>query len=275
MLCVQDCVSGVWREVNGIPEIVEPELCNRCGHCVAVCPDKAIVHDAMDTRQIRSTDRSLMKPDFYREIVRCRRSIRNYKDEQVPHDTVQHILELASHSPTASNRQDVAYTVITDKGTLDDISRTVFGLGKKLYERSGSGLGKFIHGLLRRLSVTTELDRYLDTMAYYIDEVGKGRDYILHHAPVLILIHGPRKGQFHNENCNIAAANIMNYACTYGLGTCYIGFLLVALKFSGLLRKRIQVPKDRRAYACLVMGYPSYRHRSTSSRKLPSVHWVR
>lgn len=274
MLCVKDCVSGVWRDVNGKPEIVSPDDCINCCHCMSVCPSEAIEHTAMDPTQVRKTDKSLVLPDTYREIVRCRRSIRSYRDTQVPRETVENILKLAGHSPTASNQQDVAYTVITDKDLLNDISTTVFGLGKRIYKRATAGLGKFIYRFLQKLSVTTALDRYLDTMAYFIDQTDKGKDLILHHAPVLVLIHAPRKGQFHNENCNIAAANIMNYAFAQGLGTCYIGFLLVALKFNSGLRKRLPVPKERKLYACLVMGYPEYRHQFTSSRKLPDIQWI-
>jgi nitroreductase len=274
MLCVKDCVAGVWREVNGLPEIITPEGCINCGHCVAVCPSKAIEHSEMDPMQIRSTDKSSHAPDVYREIVRCRRSIRSYRDKQVPKDKVEDILKLASHSPTAGNQQDVAYTVITDKDLLEDISTTVFGLGKRTYLRTKAGLGKFIYRFLQKLSMTTALDRYLETMAYYIDQSEKGRDLILHHAPTLILVHAPRKGQFHNENCNIAAANIMNYAHSHGLGTCYIGFLITALKFNKNLQKRLSIPRAHKIYACLIMGYPQYSHRFTASRKLPAIKWI-
>lgn len=143
-----------------------------------------------------------------------------------------------------------------------------------MYQRKSSGLGKIIYRFLQGLSVTAGLDRYLNAMAYYIDETSKGRDFILHHAPILFLIHAPRKGRFHSENCNIAAANIMNYAYAKGLGTCYIGFLLIALKFNHGLQKRLAVPKNRQIYACLVMGYPDFRHSFTASRKLPTIKWI-
>lgn len=274
MLCVKDCVAGVWRDVNGKPETVTPELCIKCGHCVAVCPNKAIEHPDMDPIQVRSTDKSLLKPDVYREIVMCRRSIRNYRDKDVPKEMVAHILELASHSPTAGNQQGVSYTVIADKDLLSDIAATVFDLGKRTHQRTKTGIGKFIYSFLQRLSMTTDLDRYMDAMAHFLDETEKGRDLILHHAPILLLIHAPRKGRFHNEDCNIAAANIMNYAYAQGLGTCYIGFLLAALKYNNGLKKRLQLPKGNKLYACLVMGYPEFWHRFTSSRKLPSIEWI-
>ncbi|MBI5592593.1 MAG: nitroreductase family protein [Deltaproteobacteria bacterium] len=273
LLCARDCVAGAWRIVNGEPILVAPELCSRCGHCVAVCPRSAIFHESMDYHQITKIDIDLIKPDVYREIVLGRRSIRQYKKAEVPPDIIENILKLASHSPTASNKQNVAYTVISDKAILHDLSKSVFGFGKSLYEKSRKGPGKVIYFILKSL-FPDNINRYLDPMDYYIKEADKGRDYILHGAPVLILVHGPEKENFINENCNIAAANIMNFAHSSGLGTCYIGFLTLALKFSSPLRKKARIPKNQKVYAALILGYPAYGHSYTTSRKQPEIQWI-
>lgn len=275
LLCVRECVAGAWREMDGRPAMVAPELCNRCGHCVAVCPRGAIVHKALDPVQIRKARRALLKPEIYEEIVRGRRSIRQYRDTPVPARRIQEILELASHSPTASNRQQVGYTVITDKTLLSEISGSVFNIGRRIHAGTRRGAGKWIYDRINKIAPGNSLERYLDPMPYYISQWDKGRDYVLHRAPVLILVHGPRRGPFHAENANIATANIMNHAHAAGLGTCYIGFLSLALKFSRRLRSKVQLPHGRKAYACLVMGYPAYRHLHTTSRKKPAIRWIR
>lgn len=275
LLCVRECVAGAWREVDGRPVMAAPELCNRCGHCMAVCPRQAITHHALDPRQIRRTLRTRLKPDIYMEIVRSRRSIRQYRKDPVPDRRIQEILELAGHSPTASNQQNVGYTVITDKVLLAEISRSVFGIGRWIFSQTRRGAGKWLYVLFKKISPTNDLERYLAPMPYYISQWDEGRDYVLHQAPVLVLVHGPRKGAFHSENCNIAAANIMNYAHAGGLGTCYIGFLCIALNFSRTLRSKVQLPEGRKAYACIVMGYPAYRHSYTASRKKPVIRWIK
>ncbi|MCX5880624.1 MAG: nitroreductase family protein, partial [Deltaproteobacteria bacterium] len=78
-----------------------------------------------------------------------------------------------------------------------------------------------------------------------------------------------------NENCNIAAANIMNFAHSSGLGTCYIGFLTLALKFSSALRNKARIPKDQKVCAALILGYPAYGHTFSASRKQPAIQWIR
>jgi nitroreductase/NAD-dependent dihydropyrimidine dehydrogenase PreA subunit len=275
LLCVRECVAGAWRAVDGRPLMAAPELCNRCSHCVAVCPRGAIVHAALDPVQIRRTAPGLLVPEIYAEIVRGRRSIRQFRPKEVPADRIQSILDLAGHSPTASNQQNVGYTVISEQRRLLAISEAVFGVGRWLHAQTRKGVGRWIYRAFKTISPGNGLERYLEPMAYYIAETEKGRDYILHGAPVLILVHGPAKGAFHAENCNIAAANIMNDAHARGLGTCYIGFLCLALKFSRTLRRLVQIPKGRKVYACLVMGYPAYRHAYTASRKKPAIQWIK
>lgn len=273
-LCVKDCVSGVWQEIDNQPQIAAPDYCNLCGHCVAVCPNEAITHSALDATQIKKLEKNLPDPAVYREIIRGRRSIRRYRDKAVPREVIEDILGLAAYAPTASNLQNVAYTVITDKHILEKISKAVFGLGAKIYHVTRKGIGKFIYLLLKTLMRGDDLARYIEPMGYYIEETEKGRDFILHGAPALILVHGPKRGSFHCENCNIAAADIMNYAHTRGLGTCYIGFLVLMLKLSKRLRKAVKLPKNRRVYACIILGYPAYGYSFTTVRKKRSTQWI-
>ena len=112
-------------------------------------------------------------------------------------------------------------------------------------------------------------------MPYYLDETKKGRDLILHNAPALILLHAPKGKNFAGENCNLAAANIMNFAYSLGFGTCYIGFLTLYLKYSRKLRRLVGIPDSRMAYAALVMGIPSYGHTRTASRNNPKIEWLK
>src|SRR4030042_1032756 len=111
-------------------------------------------------------------------------------------------------------------------------------------------------------------NRYIKSMDYAQKQNrDAGRDLILHSAPVLILIHAPKKTRFGCDNCNIAATTIINHAHSLGLGTCFIGFLTVSLRYSKKLRGRLGIPDDRKGTPCLALGYPSYQHAGTVSRK--------
>jgi nitroreductase/NAD-dependent dihydropyrimidine dehydrogenase PreA subunit len=270
MLCVRDCVSGVWRIVDGAPAALQPDLCNLCSHCIAVCPRGAIRHDGLDATRTARVKRKNLQPNVYREIIMSRRSIRQFRDKQVPREVIEQVLDLARYAPTASNEQNVGYIVVTDNKLIEKTAKDIFGFASRLYDRTKKGIVK----LIVQATGLAE-NRYIKAMEYAQKQSREaGRDLILYRAPALILIHAPEKTRFACDNCNIAATTIINHAHSLGLGTCFIGFLTVALRHSKKLRGRLGVPNDRKVHACLVMGYPSYQHAGTVSRKKPDVKWV-
>jgi nitroreductase len=50
------------------------------------------------------------------EAIANRRSIRAYKNEPVPAESLERILEAARVAPTAANRQEFKFVVVTDEG---------------------------------------------------------------------------------------------------------------------------------------------------------------
>ncbi len=275
LLCVKDCISGTIQKTGKIPGALEPDWCNRCSHCLAVCPRDAIVHKALDPKDVRPVDQDRIDPDAYREAVLTRRSVRHYKKKPVGRALLEDILDTARHSPTASNTQNVEYILVRDKDLLQRTSRRVFSFGEGIYRLTQTTGGRAVTGAARKLGPGKSMDRYIRSMDYYKKQTHeKGRDFILHNAPVLLLILAPSRAAFSCDNCNIAATNITNYAHCLGLGTCYTGMLTMALKFDPGLRKMLGIPKGKKAFATLVMGWPAYHHANTASRKQPGVRWL-
>ncbi len=270
-LCIKECVSGVIRLVEGKPRAVEPSWCNRCSHCVAVCPAGAVSHGGLKGTDSRKAVRNAIDPECYKEVVMTRRSVRWYKDEEVPQEDIEDILQLASYSPTASNAQDVGYIVIKDKELIQWTSKTIFGLGEKLGEFLAKPWGKALAWYLENFAGQKNIGRYAERNDFYKQWVDQGRDMITHNAPVLIIIHGPKKSYFVRDDCAIAAANITNYAHAKGLGTCYIGFVVASMQRSKKLRDRLGLPAGRKAYVALVMGKPTHKFTNTTIRFKPKV----
>ncbi len=266
-LCVRECAVGVWRMKDGRPDPDAPELCNLCSHCIAVCPCDAVRHEGLDVSQTVKANREL-DPAMYRDIVLSRRSVRRYEDKPVPRELIEMILDLARYAPTASNKQNVGYVVVTDRELLRSAAGQVSGFAQGLHERLIRGVPGWImkaFGLNR--------NRYIQVMDRIREQGPTGRDFILHDAPVLILIHAPARSPFACDNCATAATTIINYAHSLGLGTCFIGFLTVSLRFAASLRSRLGVPRGRRVHSCLVMGYPDMTYTRTVSRQRPDIVW--
>jgi nitroreductase len=123
-------------------------------------------------------------------------------------------------------------------------------------------------------SLAKMMEKYIEPMDYYLALQAAGRDLILHNAPVLIVLHGPALSFFASDNCNIAAANICNYAHSMGLGTCFIGFVTLSSRFSKKLCSLLKLPKGRTIYSSLVVGHPKYSYPYTASRKPPKIQWL-
>jgi nitroreductase/Pyruvate/2-oxoacid:ferredoxin oxidoreductase delta subunit len=268
MLCVRDCTGSVLRNVNGLPRAVEPEWCNLCSHCIAVCPQDAVTHTGLDANQIRPVDPGWFDPEHYRAIVQSRRSVRRYRNTPVTCEKIEEIIKLSRYAPTASNDENVGYVMITDKALIKRVSEKIFSLGPRLYAQIRSGAAG-------RVMDITGLSKIgpLRRMDHILNEAAAGRDVVLHHAPVLILLYAPRPAPLARDNCLIAATTLINYAHSLGLGTCFIGYLTVALRFSSRLRKQLGVPRGNRVHASLVMGYPAYGFSRTVSRKDPEIIW--
>ena len=270
MLCVRDCVMGVWRNVDGKSLPLHTEMCNGCSHCIAVCPCDAIIHNGLKKEEVSDVPVKNLSPDAYRDTIISRRSIRQFKNQPVPREVIEKILDVARYAPTARNQQETGYVVITNQRLIEETTQGLFRLGSSLYNKTKNGAG-------RLLARATGLSRnpYFNLMDYVQEQnAEKGRDFILHNAPVVILMHGPKRKAFISDDCNIAATTIINYAHTLGLGTCFVGMMTLLLRFSGRLRKKLGVPGNRRVYVTLVMGYPAYGYRKTVSRKTPVVKWL-
>jgi len=272
--CAEDCNSGVFRITAGHPAVAHEDRCNYCSHCLAVCPAAAIVHQGLDGVQPPRVRKGLLQAPAYREIVMSRRSVRRYKPDPVPREVVQQILDLARYSPTASNAQNVHFTVVSRRSLLDEVSGRLFTFGDRVYRFYTQGPVQRLRRLARGLEAVKSLDRYTENWPYYREQVEKGTDLLFHHAPVLLLLHAPKGQGLSRDNCLIAAANIDNYAHALGLGACFIGLLVTAMQMDRSLPKKFGIPPAHRVYAALTLGYPAFPHPYHPVRKGPAVQWL-
>ena len=269
LLCTKDCISGVWETIDHTAVMTHPEFCNRCSHCLAICPKDAITHRALDASQVTPVHIDKNGPETYEHIVRNRRSMRHYTDEQVDKDTIQRLIYLARYSPTASNDQNVSYIVVQDAPLIRKISRRMFSYMLKLDGFFNTTMGRIV-----RKYIGAKFTKYLDAMSYYKRETEQGRDLVFHGAQTLVLFLAPKRASFAEANCNIAATNFVNLASSMGLGTCFIGFIVLAIKWDNHIRRWLKIPKDKRVYASVVLGHPALSHKKTTSRKKAPVTWI-
>ena len=273
-LCVEDCTSRVFRMQESGPVVVHPDNCNRCSHCLAVCPVRAVIHPGLGEGHPPRIRRADIRARVLRETARSRRSVRRYKPEAIPRELLEEILDTARFAPTASNAQNVRYTVITRPALLAQVSRRIFRFGDAVFRVFTLPPVERARRMLGSVKALRSLERYGANWMDYREQVEQGRDLILHHAPVLLLLHTPRGEGFGRENCMIAAALIDQYAHALGLGACFIGILTTAMRVDPALGRMLGVPAGHRVHAALTLGVPAFRYTYHALRNTPRVHWV-
>ena len=61
------------------------------------------------------------------DLLLTRRSIRRYREEEIPLDMIMRILDIARYAPSAKNSQPWEFVVVTDRAKLDKLSEIHVG----------------------------------------------------------------------------------------------------------------------------------------------------
>ena len=85
-LCVEVCPHGAIELVGKIAATVgdRAESCISCGQCVAVCPTGALRLQTMPEEDFERIEKPPFGFEQFHEFLRARRSVRMFKDKEVP-----------------------------------------------------------------------------------------------------------------------------------------------------------------------------------------------
>ena len=93
-------------------------------------------------------------------------------------------------------------------------------------------------------------------------------------APAVIVTHGLRKNPLAATNAALATRNMEIMALPMGLGTCWMGFLVVAASRSKKIARALGLPPDRNVFGAITVGFPKRRYRKTIPRKDRDLRWM-
>ena len=186
------------------------------------------------------------------EAIRQRRSIRSFRDDPVPEDMVNEILEAARLAPSASNRQPWRFIVVTDgeeKARLRDIC-----LGQAFIEQAPVVF--VCCADLTAYSKASRKKRYQEFIDYGIMETLTGRFA----DPVFRASFGDVPDSDLETfltsavaNTYIAIEHMVLTAAALGLGSCWVG----ALGSPGEIKALYDLPETTVVVAVLPVGYPT------------------
>lgn len=263
--CVRVCPSKIFtrQAARGPVGLQNVESCIVCGHCVAACPTASVDHSEFPADKVHPIDYAAMPtPAQVMLLCEARRSNRAFTSKPVPAEALDQILEAAHRAPTASNKQQVAYTLVTDPLRLREISdftiRTFDAIARKLEN-------PLLRPLLSRL--LPQPYGYLPAFRRLTSEYAKGNDLILRGATAVLLIHTPRANRFGTQDANLAYQNGSLMAESLGVSQFYTGFVCSAIqqdKKGSLLRS---LGIDGVVHAGMALGIPAFRYPNYIDRK--------
>ena len=272
--CVALCTGHVFETVGERIEVAAPAECWLCGHCVAVCPADAIEHAKYPLDECPPLDTTALPPfDGLVGALRERRSLRIFRDKPVPRQVVRDLVDVARWSPSAGNVQPVDWLAFDDPARIAALSAQAVGVFARTARLLRNPLARLYLSLTRGADEAKAGRESVDSFERLAQRHAQGEDPIFLRAPVLLIAHIPDGAYFGRDDAVYAVYNLMLAAQRLGLGTCQIGYFLIALDLNRKLRSALGLPQGRRAEVALVLGYPQYRFRRVLPRRRPNLVW--
>jgi nitroreductase/Pyruvate/2-oxoacid:ferredoxin oxidoreductase delta subunit len=303
--CVKTCPIQLLTLVNkkaASNERYDFFRCINCENCMAVCPENAIRIEgdyrveAGYWKNDTLYDNGKIYPEFSEsvlteteKIIYKRRSIRLYKQKQVPKDMIRRVIEAGRYAPSAGNNQPWKFIVIQDKEIIQKISKLCYQTLKfatylslphewldiKNKGNKNAGLKTWQELLLPFLVMFYKGDA--DQRARGgVNAVTSDPEFdTTFGAPTLILILSDKRAIGGTElDLGICAQNMVIAAHAMGLGTCYVGLIDQALRFHTQFKKEIGITAPFKIVTAITLGYPKGTIDTVVRREKARIHWI-
>ncbi|MEG0807264.1 MAG: nitroreductase family protein [Alistipes sp.] len=264
--CVRVCPAQVFEQVAAGKEVAvsKPDSCIGCGHCAAVCPTGSVAHELFPADKVHAIDYAKMPtPEQVMLLCAARRSNRAFSKRPVPMEMLERIVEAANRAPTATNAQQLAYTLVTDPALVRATTEFTLGVFGKVVRKLENPLLK---PFLKRVmpAVYGYVPHFKRMQVEFAEE---GIDRISRGATSLLFIHAPQESRFGSEDANLAYQNASLMAESLGVSQVYMGFVLTAVRQDPKGLARILHLEERRICAIMALGMPEMRYPNYIDRK--------
>ncbi len=217
----------------------------------------------------------------FEDLVRTRRSVRGYKDDPVPRQVIDEIIEVAKGAPSSMNTQPWHVHVLTGE-PLETVRR-------RNMEEMAAGAKPdrdiFTHGPYEGKHRTRQVEiavQLFEAMGIARHDKERRQDWVLRgyrqfDAPVSLVLTYDRcldPGVTCHFDLGALSYGIVLAAWNRGLGTVVNG---QGITRSDIVREVAQVPEDEVIMTCIAMGYPdeSFAANAVKSRRQANEHFVR
>lgn len=258
-ICAQVCpVHIIDAEVGSYPTLDKHKAvyCIGCGQCMAFCPTLACSAPGLDRKDCQPLHPELLPTaEQAEELVFSRRSVRNFRDKDIPREQLERLITAARFAPTAKNTQNLRWIALESREQVIRLAKLVVDW-MRLLPQVDPKTDEAMHasGLVRAWE--------------------RGVDVITRTAPQLAVIVAP-KGHWGQVDAVIAATYLELLAQAQGVGCCWGGYLCMAFGHPAgqPVRDFLGIKPDEMVYAAQMMGYPLFKTKVRPVRKQPDITW--
>ncbi|MCU4156956.1 nitroreductase family protein [Carboxylicivirga sp. A043] len=255
-------VTGVDIENNNISKD-----CIQCYHCGAICPQKAIGKGKL----VGKTSQNNIQPYDFELLMEQRRSHRIFSTQQVSPELLKKFVEHMRYSPTASNLQNLSFTIVTNKKKLKEIN----DLSIETISKAFRSINDITKPIIRLLKGRHTLKTMEQSKRKFLQKAELRKDMICYNAPALIVVHSesmPTGMPCHDANIWTGMATL--YAELLNLSTCINGYIVNAAKRNKKIKQVLHIPIKNEIHSTILIGYPRTKFENRIERKMPKINFI-
>lgn len=257
--CSITCVAGIIeKSTDTIYPLIRKENednCLRCGHCESFCPQNALLLNCYQEEKITaSLQDSSIDPRNLSLYMKKRRSVRHFSSMSVDKNLISKILDVVRYAASGGNQQPVQWTVISGVSEIKKLAGLTVDWFRTI-QNTSHFLGPYVSPIISKWD--------------------SGVDLICHNAPHLLLSHIPKMEHVIDDPTDaiIAMTHFDIAAPSFGVGTCWAGFVQLAIDAYKPIQEVLGTPVGRIVKGAMLFGYSKYQITSIPRRNPVEITW--
>ncbi|MBD3295893.1 MAG: ferridoxin, partial [Candidatus Omnitrophica bacterium] len=168
---------------------------------------------------------------------------------------LERLIDTARYAPTGHNSQTVNWRIVHDRSRVEVYRDLVLDWMKDVVDADPE---------------TAEMLQLKGIIA----GCEAGMDIITRNAPHLVIAHSPEDDRMGKSSCRIAMSHFELLAPAFDVGTCWAGFLDIAVSASPRIKDALELPAGHVSRCSMMVGRPEHACHRIPLRTPATITWM-